>query len=98
MFFKEVKKIYVVLYFLKERINKMEVEMDSENESQLKRIKKSPLLLNQKESVTEKVKKKILVCLTKVSFNVQKCDIFQYVFLIQNLEFFHVLTIESQSS
>ena len=57
MFFKEVKKIYVVLYFLKERINKMEVEMDSENESQLKRIKKSPLLLNQKESVTEKVKK-----------------------------------------
>ena len=98
MFFKEVKKIYVVLYFLKERINKMEVEMDSENESQLKRIKKSPLLLNQKESVTEKVKKKILVCLTKVSFNVQKSDIFQYVFLIQNLEFFHVLTIESQSS
>ena len=60
MFFKEVKKIYVVLYFLKERINKMEVEMDSENESQLKRIKKPPLLLNQKESVTEKVKKKSL--------------------------------------
>ena len=57
MFFKEVKKIYVVLYFLKERINKMEVEMDSENESQLKRIKKPPLLLNQKESVNEKVKK-----------------------------------------
>ena len=60
MFFKEVKKIYVVLYFLKERINKMEVEMDSENESQLKRIKKPPLLLNQKESVNEKVKKESL--------------------------------------
>ena len=60
MFFKKVKKIYVVLFFLKERINKMEVEMDSENESQQKRIKKPPLLLNQKESVTEKVQKKSL--------------------------------------
>ena len=35
----------------------MEIEMDSENESQLKRIRKPPLLLSQEESLAEKVKK-----------------------------------------
>ena len=35
----------------------MEIKMDSENQSQLKRIRKPPLLLSQEESLTEKVKK-----------------------------------------
>ena len=38
MFFKKVEKIYVDLYNLKERFNKTEIEVDSENKSQLKRI------------------------------------------------------------
>ena len=42
MFFKKVEKIYVDLYSLLERFNKMEMEIDSENESQLKRIRKPP--------------------------------------------------------
>ena len=42
---------------LKETFNKMEIKIDSENESQLKRIIKPPLLLNQEESLTKKVKK-----------------------------------------
>ena len=57
MLFKKVGKIYVELYYLKERWSKMEIEIDSENESQLKRIRKSPLLLSQEESLAEKVKK-----------------------------------------
>ena len=39
------------------KFSKMEIKMDSENQSQLKRIKKPPLLLSQEESLTEKVKK-----------------------------------------
>ena len=35
----------------------MEIEMDSENESQLKAIRKLSLLLSQEESLAEKVKK-----------------------------------------
>ena len=35
----------------------MDIEIDSENKSQLKRFRKPPLLLTQKESLTEKVKK-----------------------------------------
>ena len=35
----------------------MEIKTDSKNESQLKRITKSPLLLNQEKSLAEKVKK-----------------------------------------
>ena len=35
----------------------MKIEMNSENESQLKRIKKRPLLLSQEKSLAEKVKK-----------------------------------------
>ena len=57
MFFKKVEKIYLVLYSFKERFNKMEIKMDLENESQLKRIRKSPLLLSQEELLAEKVKK-----------------------------------------
>ena len=57
MFFKKVEKIYVELYYLKEKFNKMEIEIDSENKSQLKRIRKPPLLLRQEESLAEKVRK-----------------------------------------
>ena len=35
----------------------MKIEIDSENESQLKRIRKPPLSLSQEESLAEKVKK-----------------------------------------
>ena len=35
----------------------MEIEIDSENEIQLKRIRKPPLLLSQEKSLAEKVKK-----------------------------------------
>ena len=56
-FFKKVEKIHVELFSLKERFNKMEIETDSENKSQLKRITKPPLLMSQEKSLTEKIKK-----------------------------------------
>ena len=55
--FKKVDKIFLQLYDLNERFNKMEIEMDSQNESHLKRSRKPPLLLSQEESLAEKVKK-----------------------------------------
>ena len=55
MFFRKVEKIYVELYSLKERFNEMKIEMDTENENQLKRIRKPPLLLGQEKSLAEKV-------------------------------------------
>ena len=55
MFFK-VETTFVERYFLKQRFNKMEIEIDAKNESQLKRTRKPPLLLSQKESLAEKVK------------------------------------------
>ena len=57
MFFKKVEKIYVELHYLKERFDKMEIEIDSKNEGQLKRIRKPPLFLRQEESLAEKVMK-----------------------------------------
>ena len=54
---KKEKKIYLELYYLKETCNKMEIEMVSENESQLKRIRKPLLLLTQEESLAKKVQK-----------------------------------------
>ena len=49
MFSKKVEKIDVELYYLKGRFNKMKIEIDSKNESQLKRIRKPSLLLSQEE-------------------------------------------------
>ena len=49
IFSKKVEQIYVELYSLKKRFNKIEIEMDSENESQLKRIWKPQLLFSQKK-------------------------------------------------
>ena len=49
MFFKKVEKICIELY-LNKISNKMETEIDSKNKSQIKRIRKPPLLLTQQES------------------------------------------------
>ena len=73
----------------------MEMEIDSENESQLKRIRKPPLLLSQEGSVGEIVKK--YPCLSdksrKRSLPVVSKRHFSKIFLILNLSFFfHVLT------
>ena len=57
MFFKKLEKIYVELYSLKEKFSKTEIKIDSENESQVKRIRKPPLSLSQEESLARKVKK-----------------------------------------
>ena len=52
-----MEKICIELYYLKERFNEMEIEMDSENENQLKEIRKPPLLLSQEESLSKEIKK-----------------------------------------
>ena len=76
---------------LKERFNKMEIEMDSENKSQLKRMRKSPLLLNQEESLVKKVKK--YPCLfDKCQGNVQTKRRFSKIFL-QNLSSFFTFSL-----
>ena len=84
MFFRKVQKIYVELYYLKERFNKIEIEIGSKNERQLKRIRKPLLPSSQEESLVEKVKK--YPCLfEKKSKNVQRKIHFSELFLIQNL-------------
>ena len=57
MFFKKSGKNIRRAVILKERFNKMEIEIDSENESRQKRIRKLPLFLSQEESLAEKAKK-----------------------------------------
>ena len=65
----------------------MAIKIDPENESQLKRIRKPPLLLSQEESLAEKVKK--YPCLFgKRQKTYKKRDAFQKIFLIQNLRSF----------
>lgn len=66
------------LYSLKEKFNKMEIEIDSENESQLKRTRKPPLLLGQEKSLAAKVKNKSLFDKSR----------FSKIFLTQNLRYF----------
>ena len=62
----------------------MEIEMDTENESQLKKFTKPPLLLSQEESLAEKVEK--YPCLFDESQNACKeRDVLQKYFLIQKL-------------
>ena len=63
MFFKKEENIYVQLYSLKERFNKTEIEMDSENESKLtstlvepgeipaKKLKTYPCLFNKSQKM-----------------------------------------------
>ena len=50
----------------------MEIEVDSENESQPKRIRKPRLFLSQEELLAEKVKKYSFACLTKVKKHTKK--------------------------
>ena len=76
--FRKVEKIYVELYSLKERFNEMKIEMDTENENQLKRIRKPPLLLGQEKSLAAKVKNKSLFDKSR----------FSKIFLTQNLRYF----------
>ena len=52
MFFDKSEKIIVEQIF-----SKIEIKLDSENECQLKRIIKPPLLSSQEESLAERVKK-----------------------------------------
>ena len=49
----------------------MEIEMDSENESQLKRMRKPKLFLSQEELLAEKVLN-ILACLTNFKKRTKK--------------------------
>ena len=55
------QKIYIEFYFLNERFNNIELEIDSGNESQVKATRKPPLLLRKEESLVKKVKKNIFL-------------------------------------
>ena len=91
MFFKKVEKINTELHYLKERFSKMEIEIDSENESQLKRIRKPQLLLSQEESLTKKVKK--YLCLFDKGQKLYKArDISQKISLSKTFPLFHIFT------
>ena len=91
MFFKKVGKIYIELYSIKERFNKIEIEMYSENESQLKRITKPPILLNQEESLVE-IFKKYPCLFGKSEKTYKERDVFQKYLVIQSFRsFFKVL-------
>lgn len=46
IFFRKVEKIYIEVYSLNEIFNKMEIKIDSENESEPKRNRKPSLLLS----------------------------------------------------
>ena len=61
----------------------MEIEIDSQNESQLNRIKKYPFSLIQEDSLAKKVKKYPFP-LDKSKKNVQRKRYFSKIFLIQN--------------
>ena len=64
---------------LKEIFNKMEVEIDSGNKSQLKRIRKAPLFLSQDEKLNHWPKKlrNNLACLTRVKKLTKKQTFFK---------------------
>ena len=61
--------------------------MVSENESQLKRIRKPPLLLSQEECLAEQVQK-YLVYLTKVKKRSKKETLFEKFSLAKTFAFF----------
>ena len=62
----------------------MEIEIDSENKSQLKRIRKSPFLLIQEESLAEKVEKYHFL-FDDNQKTYKERDISQKIFLIEDL-------------
>ena len=82
-----MEKIYEELYYLKERFNKIEIDIDSVNESQLKRIRKPPLLLTQEESPAEKVKK-YLCLFNKSQKTYKEWDVSQKFSLSKTFTFF----------
>ena len=90
-FLKRVEKIYVELYYLKERFKKIEIEIGSKNESQLKRFRKFSLLLTQEESLAEKVKKYPFL-LDKSQKTYKERDVLQNFPYPKRLLFFHVST------
>ena len=69
--------------------------MDSENESQPKRIGKPPLLLSQEELLAEKVKKYPFACLTKVKTRTKNEKLFKK-FSLSKTFFFEVLNMQTQ--
>ena len=66
--------------------------MDSENESQPKRIGKPPLMLSQGELLAKKVKKYTFACLAKVKTRTKNEKLFNKFFLSKTFALFHVLT------
>ena len=72
------------LHYLKKSYNKMEIEIDSQNQSQLNRIRKSPFLLIQEDSLAKNFKK--YPCLFyKSQKNIPRKRHFSKTFLIQDL-------------
>ena len=65
----------------------MKIKIGSENESQLKRIRKLSLLFSQEESLAPKVKKYSYL-FNKSQKTYEERDVFEKVFLIQNLRSF----------
>ena len=90
-FLKRAEKVYVELYYLKERFNKIEIEIGSKNESQLKRFRKPSLLLTQEESLAEKVKKYPFL-LDKSQKTYKERDVLQNFPYPKRLLFFQVST------
>ena len=74
---------------LKERFNKTKIRMDSENENQLKRIRKPPLLFSQEESLGKK--SNILSCLAKAKERTKKEMLFKHFPYPKASIFFHNL-------
>ena len=66
----------------------MEIEMDSENKNQLKVIRKPLILLIQEESLAKKLKKKYPCLFDKSEKTYKERDVFQKIFLTQNLRYF----------
>ena len=80
---------------MKERFNKVEIEIDSEYKSQLKRFRKPPLLLSKKNHLPIKLRN-ILACLTKAKKCTKK-DTFIKLFLYPKLLLFlHVFNAFSE--
>ena len=72
-----MEKICIELYYLKERFNEMEIEMDSENENQLKENLHSCWA---KRNPSAKKLRNILACLTKVKERTKKETLFKRLF------------------
>ena len=71
--------------------------MDSENESQLKKIRKLPLLLNQEESLAEKVKN--YPCLfDKSQKTCKERDVFQNFHYFSRFDYFYFKILKTKTT